>query len=325
MPTEREHFLDSIKAEMKLSPSSEREILHELATHFEERVEELKGEGLSEEEAAERAAQYLGSAKAIAKELNQVHNPSDWAHAIIAALPHLLFASLFAFHQWSNIALLLVMLAFIIVVAVYGWWRNKPSWFFPWLGYALIPLLAVGFILAILIGQALSLLPAGNPPSWWVWIATLVYIPIILWFLISLTVQTLQRDWLLGSLMALPFTVLAGWLLALEQQGWSPEKGIQLVYESETWIALSFLFLAGAVILFIRLRERPLKAGALLAAGVAILALVIPSSQGSLGLLSLLILTSVILALLFVPALLRGYASLVIERLHLLASHRKDK
>ena len=302
MSTGRERFLDSIKADLKLSPSSKEEVLRELEIHLEERVEELKKGGLSEEEAAEKAAQYLGSPKVIAKELNQAHNLSDWVHTIIAALPHFLFAFLFAFHLWDNIALLLIILALIIGVVIYKWY-SKPFWFFPWLGYALIPLLLVGFILAILIGQALSLLPADKPPSWWVWIAALAYIPTVLWFLISLTVQTLKRDWLLFSLMVLPFTALVGWLLVLEQQGWSMERVMQILHKKETWLAFSFLSLAAVVILFIRLKERPLRAGVLLAAGIVIPTLVIISSQGSLNLINQIILIVIVLASLFVPAL----------------------
>ena len=92
MSTELRGYLENIRAQLRLAPSSEKEILGEIYTHFEERVIELREAGLSEEEAVEEAARCFGSAKAIAGEMNRVHTKSNWAQAIIAAVPHFLFA-----------------------------------------------------------------------------------------------------------------------------------------------------------------------------------------------------------------------------------------
>lgn len=299
MLTELRHHLDRIRANLKLDSSSEKEILYELYTHFEDRVEELEEAGFSEEEATKAAAQYFGPLKAVASELNEVHSSINWAQTITAALPHLLFALLFALHQWSNVSWLSVILISIVGVAIYGWRHNKPVWFFPWLGYALVPLWVVGFIL---LSQALNL--NGLAHSWLIWLAVIVYFPIILWLFISILVQTLRRDWLLGSLMALPLPAIVGWFLTAQQDKGLLGESRHPLYDLTPWIVLSFLTLAGIVILFTRLRQRPLKTMVLLAAGLVILILIACSSGGTLGFPNLVVLALITLFLLLGPALL---------------------
>lgn len=302
MSTELRHYLNNLELNLELGASSKKEILHELHTHFEERIEELKEAGFSDEEAAKTTAKHFGSAASLAGELNQVHSPNNWLLAIVSALPYLLVALLFALHQWHNIFWLLAILISVICVVVYGWQHNKPAWFFTWLGYALIPLLMVAFILVILLGQALSLLPTNDlDHSWWVWLAALVYFPFFLWLLIPIAIQTLKRDWLFVSLTALPIPAIAGWFLAVQQKG-SISEYSQHLYKLEPWIALSFVALAGMVILFVLFIQRSLKAGVLLTAGLVIL--VACSTAGNINLLSLTILTLVTLTLLLGPALL---------------------
>jgi hypothetical protein len=305
LPTELKRYLDDIRTKLRLAPSSEKEIIGELYTHFEERVEELQEEGLSEEEAVKVVTQRFGPAKAIAGEMNQVHTKGNWAQAIVAALPHLLFALLFALHQWHNIAWLCGIFVSILCVVVYGWRRNKPTWLFPWLGYVLVPLLMVSFILLILLAQALPFLPMKNLAlSWWVWIAALVYLPIALWVFISIAVQTIKRDWLLVSLMALPLPAIAVWFLVVRQEGGSLGFSRESFQKLESSIALSFLALASVVMLFIRFTQRSLKVGALLTAGFAILAIVAFSSQASLSFFILVALVLISIALLLGPVLL---------------------
>lgn len=299
MLTELRYYLNNIRASLKLDPSSEKEILCELYTHFEDRVEELKEEGFSEEEATKAAAQYFGPLKAVAGELNEVHSSINWAQTIVAALPHLLFALLFALHQWSNVGWLSVILISIVGVAIYGWRHNKPTWFFTWLGYALVPLLVIG---VFLLEQALNLNTLNS--SWWVWLIVIIYFPLILWLFIHILLQVLRRDWLLGSLMVLPAPAIVGWFMTAQWKEESLEESRHPLYSLEPWIVLSFLTLAVIVILFTRLRQRPLKTGVLLAAGLAILILIACSSGGNIGFPNLVVLALVTLFLLLGPALL---------------------
>jgi hypothetical protein len=305
MAAELRHYLSDIRAGLRLEPSTEREVICELYTHLEERVQELEEAGLSGEEAARTAAEHFGAAKVIAGEINQVHSSGSWGQAIVAALPHVLLGFLFIFHQYHNIGWLLAVLGFISGIAIYGWQRSKPAWSFPWLGYALVPLLAGGIILFVLWGQALSLFPKGSfVPSWWVWLATFAYIPLALRLFVSVTLRAVRRDWLLGSLMALPLPALTGWFIEVQREDTFLEYSKQRLLSLEPWIALSFFSLAVTVILFIRSGRRCLKGGALLTAGVTTLILVAYSSRDCLNLFNLGILALVTLLILLGPALL---------------------
>ena len=56
------HYLENVKNNLRLDPSAEREIIAELRTHVEDKFQELRELGLSEEEAvkAEGAMREAG-------------------------------------------------------------------------------------------------------------------------------------------------------------------------------------------------------------------------------------------------------------------------
>lgn len=299
MLTEPRRYLDSVRKRLKLDSSTRKEVLSELYTHFEDRVEELQKAGLSEEEASKIAAESFGSFVTVGNELNEVHNSSNWVQTLVAASPHLLFALLFALHQWANIGWLMIIVMSTAGMAVYGWQHDKPTWFFTWLGYALMPLLVVGLLL---LQKALGSNTLTS--SWWAWLLLVVYFPIILWLFIHILLQVLKRDWLLGTLMALPVPPLVGWFITAQWRHDLLSNGESALYGLEPWIALSLLTLAGIVVLFNRFKQRRLKAGVLLISGLAVLIFIACSSAGSVGVLKLVFLASIMLFLLLGPALL---------------------
>ncbi len=284
-------YLDSVISQLRLDPSSQKEIGRELYAHLEDRVEELKKAGLTEEEAAKVALQSFGSDKAIAQQMYQVHSRGNWRQALLAAIPHFLFALLFILHFWQNIGWLAIILTFITGVAAYGWWHGKPAWIFSWLGYSLLPVIIVGLFLLAL-------------PTGWSWLALLIYVPLTIWLLASIATQTVRKDWIYGSLMLLPIPTLAGWLLAIEQKGQLLKYDEQRLSELAPWIALSFLALAIIAVTFIRLGQRQLRIGILLAPQLLLLMMVSFPHRSSLGFLGLLILALLSLGLLLSPALL---------------------
>ena len=103
MVTELSHYLDSIKYNLRLDPSSEREVTSELETHIEDRLQELRQSGLSEEEAANTCVKLLGSAKLVARQIYEAHSRGTWRQALLASMPHLLFGLLFALNWWQGI------------------------------------------------------------------------------------------------------------------------------------------------------------------------------------------------------------------------------
>ena len=291
MVTVLSRYLDSVRENLRLDCSLESEVIHELETHIEDELQELREAGLSEEEAANTCLKLLGSAKVVARQICEAHSQGSWSQALLAAMPHILFGLLFALNWWRGIGWLLGMLVLVLSMAVYGWWRGKPAWLFPWLGYSLLPVVAAGLLLLYL-------------PQGWSWVAILIYIPLALWLLYSITVKTIKRDWLYTSLMLLPLPAIAGWFLAVEPINKLPQHWLQRMQEFAPWIGLTFLALGLTVATFIRVRKRWLRVSVLVVSGLITLTMVAYYTNGKLSLPAFLILIVVMLLLLLSPAFL---------------------
>jgi hypothetical protein len=283
-------YLDSVRDNLRLDRSSEKEVIQELETHIEEEVQELQESGLSEEEAASTCLKLLGSAKMVARQIYEAHSQGSWTQALLAATPHLLFGLLFALNWWRGVGWLLGMLVLVLVMAVYGWWRGKPAWLFPWLGYSLVPVVAAALLLLYL-------------PKSWSWVAILFYLPLALWLLYAITVQSIRRDWLYTSLMLLPVPTIIGWFLAIEPINQLPEHWLLRMQEFAPWIGLTFLALGVTVATFIRVRKRWLRVSVLVVSGLITLTMVAYYTEGRLSITAFLILMVVMLLVLLSPSL----------------------
>ena len=291
MVTELDNYLDSVRANLRLDLSSEREVASELETHINDRLQELRQAGLSEEEAANTCVRLLGSAKLVARQIYEAHSQGSWRQALLASMPHLLFGLLFALNWWQGIGWLSVVLILVLGTALYGWWHGKPTWLFLWMGYSLLPVVVTGLLLLYL-------------PKGWSWVAILLYIPLALWLLYRITVQTIKRDWLYSSLMLFPVPVILGWFLAVHLEGRFPEFSVERLQDVAPWIGLSFLTLAVTVAAFIRLRRRWLKVAVLFISGLLTLIMTACYTEGRLALPTFLVLTLVLLGIFLTPALL---------------------
>ena len=291
MVTELDRYLDSVRDNLRLGLSVEREVTGELETHINDRFQELRQAGLSEEEAANTCVKLLGSAKLVAHQIYEAHSQGTWKQALLASMPHLLFGVLFALNWWQGISWLLGMLILVLSVAVYGWWHGKPAWLFSWLGYSLIPVVVAGLLLLYL-------------PKGWSWVAILLYIPLALWLLYRITVQTIKRDWLYSSLMLFPVPIILGWFLAVHLEDRFPAFSVERLQDLAPWIGLSFLTLAVTAAAFIRLRRRWLKVAVLFISGLITLIMAACYAEGRLGVFTFLVLILLLLSLFLTPALL---------------------
>ena len=290
MVTVLSQYLDSVKQNLRLERPLEGEVIQELETHIEDEVQELKEEGLSDEEATYTCLTLMGSAKVVARQIYESHSQGSWAQALFAALPHILFGLIFVLGYWQGIIWLLGMLVLTLGVVVYGWWRGKPSWLFSWLGYSLVPVVFAGLLLLFL-------------PEGWGWVAILIYIPMALCLVYAITVKTIKRDWLYSSLMLLPLPILAGWFFAVEPVNQLPEYWLGRLQYFAPWIGLSFMALGVVVATFIRLNKRWLRIMVLVMSGLLTLALIAYYTQDKLTVPAFLILIIVMLLLLLSPAL----------------------
>ncbi|GAH89856.1 unnamed protein product [marine sediment metagenome] len=97
-------YLDSIKICLKCDSAVKASVTRELRTHLEDKSQELRETGLSEDEANNIATESFGSPQLIAQQIYEVHSQGTWQEAFFAALPHLLVALLTSLLlRWGSI------------------------------------------------------------------------------------------------------------------------------------------------------------------------------------------------------------------------------
>ncbi len=288
MKLELNRYLQSLREHLRMDPTSETEVIRELEAHVEDSCQEMQKAGVPEDEALTKSLRLLGPAKIVARQIYEAHNQGTWRQALLAAMPHLFFAVMFALKWWMGITWMPIMFAVILGIGLYGWCHGKPSWLFPWLSYSLFPVVAAGVSLLYL-------------PAAWAWVTLALYIPLVLWLLSFITIKFMRRDWLYSALMLLPASAFTGWFLAAGQKANFPDIKINFMYNFAPWTGLTFMVLAVSVALFIRLRQRWLRITALMTSGV-VTSIVTILASNQLGLVSFIGLVLLILSFLLVPA-----------------------
>ncbi|MDY7018597.1 MAG: permease prefix domain 1-containing protein [Chloroflexota bacterium] len=257
-------YLTTFKASLQIDSYVKESVAQELYTHLKDKSQELKGKGFSEEEADKFAVKSLGSPELVARQIYETHAQGSWQDAFLAALPHLIIALFFASYYWQNTTYLSVLLVTIVSVAIYGWHQNKPLWFFPWLGYYLLPVVVSGILLVYL-------------SKGWGLVAMFVYVPLALFVVIYMVQQTVRRDGIYALLMLSPLPIMFGWLLSLgrvDEFISSDTVTVQLGAKAP-WITVTFFALALATVAFVRLKQRRHKIAVLLIPSIAILTLAV--------------------------------------------------
>lgn len=254
-------YLSHLERQMRLDSGRQREILKELRTHIEERIQELQERGVPPERALRQALQDLGNPADIARGMYAVHSTGSWKDVVLASLPHLLLSFLFAFQLWSRVIWLILLLTCATFVSLRAWRSGKPKWTYPWLGYALAAP-AVSWVLALgtlAYGGWMLLtrgtLPIGVP----LYIGILVYMPFSLWLILRIATRLVSQDWLLLSLTALPLPFLASWFFFLHWRGGLLMANTQQVKETSSDAALVFLALGVTTAIFLKLGQRALR------------------------------------------------------------------
>lgn len=86
-----EQVLENIRRQLRLSKEQETELLAEMRSHLEEAVAQAGANGLSTQEALQRAAEELGS-ELVGTELQQVYAGRELGSAVTATAMPVLFA-----------------------------------------------------------------------------------------------------------------------------------------------------------------------------------------------------------------------------------------
>ena len=278
------NYLQNIKENLRLNTAEEKEVLRELATHIEERCQEMQDDGLTEDESTEKCLDLLGSARVVARQIYETHNQGSWRQALLAGMPHLFFAGLFALNWLGGVTWLPVIVLIVAGIVIYGRCHGKPAWLFPWFGYSLLPVAAAGV--------ALLYLPAG-----WAWVTLILYIPLMFWLACVIAIKFMRRDWLYSALMLLPVPTFVGCFLATGQK---PAFNFASLDGFAPWMAFVFLILAFSVTIFVRLRSRKLRIAVLGVSGFMTLIIIFAASN-QLGVLSFCGLILLMLGSIFVP------------------------
>jgi hypothetical protein len=130
------------------------------------------------------------------------------------------------------------------------------------------------------------------------------------WLIVHTAVTVARRDWLLVSLMILPLPVLGIWIITVSQSsGFLLNALRSLETRFSQWdspMAFLFLLLGVSTILFIRVRQRSLKVGSIIAVGIVGGALAARSLWGDMGLFRLIAVSLGLLLFLTIPLLLQS-------------------
>lgn len=305
MDTEIQSYLQALTRKSKLDPGTNKEISMELQSHLEEKVQELQEEGLTYEEALSRALHDLGHPDHIAKGLYSVHSPGSWRDTLLATLPHLLLASLFALHLWTRYLLLVVVLVGMAFVTLRGWKTGRPKWTYSWLGYSMAaPALSWMMALVALGYGAWKFFTTGSLPFGFPLLVLIIaYVPFSLWIMAKVARRIVRQDWLLASLTALPFPFLTSWVLFLNGEGglWGPNRWS--FQETDGDRALVFLALAVTTGVFLKLGHRLMKIGLLSVTTAILVIFTTVAIPLSFGLLSVMLITTASVAFLLSPVL----------------------
>lgn len=301
--------LRELARHLDLEAPLREEVLRELASHLEERVRELRAEGLSEEQAVARAVEELGPPRALGRAFSAVHCKASWEETGLAVLPHLLVAVLFAFHVWRLGPWPLLFLVGAAVVSARAWTRGRPRWVYPWLGYCLVPLVVgwFGAFFAVVGGvwNALAGRPQVHPV--WILLGLSVYLTGGVVLVAGLWRRLVERDWLYASITLMPLPFLAVWAFSLEARGGWGALATPAMVEMDRVTALLFLALAGVTGVVYRLSTRFRKLACLVCATPLLLGMGMAGygeDPASLGVLAFLLLS---VGLILMPALIRPH------------------
>jgi hypothetical protein len=305
MTTPIRGYLNELSKQLHLGPQEEREILHEIQAHIEERTEELEESGVPSGDALTRALNDLGASHAIARQFYEVHSRGSWRQTALAVLPHILLSLMFFLHLWTAPGWVAFMLVVAIAISVIGWRMGRPRWTYPWLGYCLVvPVVSWGLAMSAVSYGAWSVLTRGSLPlSLPIYAASLIYVAFSLWVVIRVLSRVARPDWVMASLAVLPVPFLAYWFFYFHSGGEVLQSAGQPLTEVDSSAGVVFLVLALATAVFFRIGRRLVRVALLIITAPSMIVLGWLSYQGGPGYVALFFYSAISLAVLLSPAL----------------------
>ena len=296
-------YLDEVQTHLHLDSSTESKVLQELNTYFQEKVRELELEGIPEQDAVKRAIQSCGEPKTIALLMYQAHSKGTWIEAILSSQPHLIAAVIFGTHLWQLPVFVVVALLFIVGTGLIGWRHGKPNWMYPWIGYALIPIVAGGYLSSSSVGRAAVFFLSGNgePISFWIVMILLCFYGASCWIIWSTTLRVIRQDWIFASLMLLPVPVFLLWVSQIDIESFN---AVDAHANWDAIMAYIFGLLGLTSVFFMRFRQRLYKVSSVAISGIFSGVIMARYVVGRTGVFPLLIISIFLFVFLVSPGIL---------------------
>lgn len=283
MPADVPSYLEEVRSHLHLDPGTATRVISELDSHFQDKVADLRGQGMDDARAVREAISSFGAPRDVARLMYEAYSRGTWTEAFISLQPHVLVASLFATHLWRQPPVLALTFVVIAAIALLGWRAACPVWTYSWAGYAFSPLLVLSYLCRGVPAEAIrSLSRGGNTGEAITWIVlTAALYGVTVFVLVGAVVRVSRRDWILVSVMLLPLAVLGIWALAVERDGGTFVGMLgrlpathELWDRSMAWLCTGLGLTAAG---FVRLRARLLKGVAVVLIGMVAGALLVSS------------------------------------------------
>ncbi len=301
MQPEVRTYLEKVRSHLYLRADVEKQLITELNSHLQQKIDDLTSQDCPQEEAVRQAIFSFGEAESVARLLYEACCKGSWADALKFSLPHLLAAVIFASAPFHKVPVLLPVFVLFILVSLAGWLHGKPDWLYSWVGYTLLPLFAGCFLLLPITGRFINaLFGSGSFSSWGTLIAAIGYYILSACILLNVSLHAIKRDWLLASLMLAPLPIISCWLYHMQQAG-GFFTGADIEQLNQP-VAQALIVLAFTAAVFVRLRQRVLKAGVIVTVLMISMMVVGQSLWGNIGFFGALGLSLFSLLVFIIPA-----------------------
>ena len=307
MSSEFDVYFRRLRSHLHLNTQAEDSVVRELRTHVEDRLMELENAGLSQGDAKRLLLQRMDRPQALARQFQEAYLRASWHDALTGATAFLLVGALYMTHLWSQPTAVLAVAIAIVAVTLYGLWQGRPSWFYPWAGLALTLLSFCGYFAFVLLERGARLIGEGalDGTSLLGFAGAALYVPLALLILASCILAASRRDWLDASLMLSPSAPVLVWLAVLHENGGLREAGTAMA-GADAALGATFLAMAAAAAVFVRVRARTAKLATMIATGVLVLVAISSMYDPELSLATLTLRAMFLAGFLLIPAVLQA-------------------
>jgi hypothetical protein len=278
------------------------DIVRELETHLEDRVQALRARGIDERAAVQVTLRNLGRPETLAH-LMRVHAGARWTDTCVGATAPLIVAFLVGSGFWARPIAVVPLAMAIIAVTLWGLWQGRPPWFYPWAGVALTLPVIAGYLAFLVLRSNVQELPSNLSAGIMLGLtAPALFFAIGAIVMAGSIAVVVRRDWLDASVLLSPMPGVMTAIIAAHRGTLGSSPG-----ESSSWsplIALSYVFLALATIAVLRARTRGLKIAAIAFGVIASLSVISLLDGQDVQPLALLLRSAAVVAFLLSPALL---------------------